>query len=283
MKIILSRKGFDAANGGVPSPILPDGRLVPLPIPSGDQRRYGDLSIAGLDVGSLVSDLTGGRIEARTRCHLDPDLDPGTVARHPAWRPAFGQIDAAQGHLVNRGVGPGDLFLFFGWFRQAEQDAAGRWRFVPRAPDLHVIFGWLLVGDVVRLGMGEVPSPVEAFADHPHMRGRDRPSNALYLAADRLWLDGRPVRPAGIFPCLSEARLLTASGQPNRSMWRLPRWMHPADVGTCVSYHEDAVRWTSEGEETCLLRSVAKGQEFVVDADPGLLMSWAAEVLVGAG
>lgn len=29
MRIILSRKGFDSAAGGCPSPILPDGRLFP--------------------------------------------------------------------------------------------------------------------------------------------------------------------------------------------------------------------------------------------------------------
>jgi hypothetical protein len=33
MKVILSRKGFDSASGGMPSPILPDGTLISLPIP----------------------------------------------------------------------------------------------------------------------------------------------------------------------------------------------------------------------------------------------------------
>lgn len=33
MKIILSRKGFDSENGGYPSPILPDGSLLSIPIP----------------------------------------------------------------------------------------------------------------------------------------------------------------------------------------------------------------------------------------------------------
>ncbi|MCY2987469.1 MAG: hypothetical protein NTY19_06350 [Planctomycetota bacterium] len=32
MRVILSRKCFDSANGKVPSPILPDGSLVPIPI-----------------------------------------------------------------------------------------------------------------------------------------------------------------------------------------------------------------------------------------------------------
>jgi len=33
MKVILSRKGFDSSYGGCPSPILPDGTLLSLPIP----------------------------------------------------------------------------------------------------------------------------------------------------------------------------------------------------------------------------------------------------------
>ena len=33
MKVVLSRKGFDSASGGCPSPILPDGTLLSLPIP----------------------------------------------------------------------------------------------------------------------------------------------------------------------------------------------------------------------------------------------------------
>ena len=36
MKIILSRKGFDSANGGTASPVMPDGTLLSLPIPGGD-------------------------------------------------------------------------------------------------------------------------------------------------------------------------------------------------------------------------------------------------------
>lgn len=43
MKIILSRKGFDSENGGYPSPIMPDGRLISLPIPSWDDNCYSDL------------------------------------------------------------------------------------------------------------------------------------------------------------------------------------------------------------------------------------------------
>lgn len=34
MKVVLSRKGMDSRAGGIPSPILPDGTLLSLPIPN---------------------------------------------------------------------------------------------------------------------------------------------------------------------------------------------------------------------------------------------------------
>ena len=45
MKIILSRKGFDSANGGIVSPIMEDGTLVSFPIPADedDNGNFDDL------------------------------------------------------------------------------------------------------------------------------------------------------------------------------------------------------------------------------------------------
>ena len=43
MKIILFKKGFDSGAGGMPSPILPDGTLLYMPIPSGDKIKYFEL------------------------------------------------------------------------------------------------------------------------------------------------------------------------------------------------------------------------------------------------
>jgi hypothetical protein len=54
MKIILSRKGFDSAYGGYPSPILPSGEMVSLPIPSDDAIRYSDLKIGESTYFSLM-------------------------------------------------------------------------------------------------------------------------------------------------------------------------------------------------------------------------------------
>ncbi|HLX05396.1 MAG TPA: hypothetical protein VKR28_07665, partial [Candidatus Binatus sp.] len=150
MKLILSRKGFDSANGGCPSPIL-DGRLCSLPIPdAGAPTTYADIAtFRGSPVARVVEDLTRGRIRQSDGAHLDPDLRRDSIARARGWRPIFGQAAAAQSHLARHEVGCGDLFLFFGCFRQAEK-VGGEFRFVRDAPKLHVIFGWLQVGGVSR-------------------------------------------------------------------------------------------------------------------------------------
>lgn len=152
MKIILSRKGFDSSNGGCASPIFPDGRLVSLPIPaSGAPTSFSDVSFDGLSVGQVVRDLSGGKVLPDSPTHLDPDLSNEALPRQEGWLPAFGQTGAAQSHLNSQGVEVGDLFLFFGWFKKVEKNSSGRWSYVSGAPDRHVIFGWLQVGEVFGL------------------------------------------------------------------------------------------------------------------------------------
>lgn len=171
-RIILSRKGFDSSYGGMPSPILPDGRLVPLPIPaSHDRYTLADLSVDELDLPALLADLSRGQHSLNTRIHLDPDLYRRPERRLPGWRPSLGQTGSAQSHLERRGVGPGDVFLFFGWFRQVER-RAGRWQFERNSPHVHAIFGWLEVEQVLPI-VTERERSLRAqpwVADHPHVQ-----------------------------------------------------------------------------------------------------------------
>lgn len=278
MKIVLSRKGFDSGSGGVPNPILPDGRLVPLPIPSkGDRQIFERVTINDMPLGQLVEDLTERRIERSGRCHVDPDLDARTSARLPGWRPAFGQAGAAQGHLSRYGVSNGDLFLFFGWFRAVER-SGGRWRYVRGAPNLHLIFGWMRIGEVLDLTTGvEIGDRVSPFADHPHIQRRDRPLNALYLAADRLAFGDLERDGAGLFHTVADDRILTDIRQARRSLWKLPAFLHP-DRGATLSYHEKPGRWSRAGEQ-CLLSSAARGQEFVLALQqPALAEAWLRDI-----
>lgn len=258
MRLILSRKGFDSSAGGGPSAILPDGRLAPLPIPDPRSRvRYGDARVAGEKLRALLADLyPGHRSWSGLGAHLDPDLDRRSLSRPRGWRPLFGQSGAAQGHLAARGVGPGDVFLFFGWFRETER-VDGRLRFRPGAPDLHVIFGWLRVMRVIPLGPRGAGAPAYA-AGHPHLFGDRGPGNTLYVA--------RPGE-GGLFPRFHPRLRLTAPGESRRrSLWRLPAWAHPGGRASALSHHERPQRWRRTWDGVRLL-SAPRGQEFVLDLD----------------
>ena len=110
MKIILSRKGFDASNGGCASPIMPDGTLLSMPIPSNDKDRYSDLCWNGITYSELLSNLRPKKTYAG--CHVDPDIRNNRISIIDDWSPAFGQIGAAQGLLSNAGVSVAIFFCF---------------------------------------------------------------------------------------------------------------------------------------------------------------------------
>ena len=226
--------------------------MLSLPIPhSSGTVAFGALRHRGIDVGHLVSDLTGRRDIVRRKAHLDPDLDPTAVPRAAGWRAAFGQDSAAQRHLEAQGVGVGDIFLFFGWFREIALTAAG-YRYKPRARNLHVLFGWLRVGEILRVGPDRVPTWLR---DHPHARRDCAPHNTIYLADGT---DG-----AGVFPAFRPALQLTDPGSATRSRWRLPADFRPQGR-VPLTYHGDERRWADAGP-WCQLQSVPKGQEFVLD------------------
>ncbi|MCE7983145.1 MAG: hypothetical protein DYG89_18370 [Caldilinea sp. CFX5] len=279
MKIILSRKGFDASAGGVASPLFPDGALLSLPIP--DQKgtvTYADLSWGEHQLGDLVEALTHGRIDRQTRTHLDPDLYATICARPPAWRPLFGQDGAAQSHLTNQGVGVGDLFLFFGWFR-AVALVRGHYRFVKNAPDLHLLYGWLQVGAMLTGAQLAAEAPAWA-ASHPHCIGGRGVRNTVYIASEQLTLDGHitALPGADYCPTYRDNRCLTAPGRL-RTHWRLPRWFYPHAEKPPLSYHTDRTRWACD-DNYAYLRSAMRGQEFVLDTqDYPEALAWVTSLL----
>ena len=261
MKIILSRKGFDSSAGGVPSPILPDGTMLSLPIPEKTSPiRYEDIS----PHGPLVPELTKAKVKLHYGAHLDPDLVAGSIPRQPGWRPLFGQTDADQRVLEGEGVGPGDLFLYFGWYRQVER-RDGRFHYARGAPDLHVLWGWLQIGAVLRVGVDAIPAWA---AYHPHVASpQGRRFNTLYVSAEAFSVGGacRGIPGAGVFGTYHDELCLTAPGR-TRSIWSLPDWFHPSDDRAPLGYHGDPRRWTRDGDRA-LLQTVGRGQEFVLEAE----------------
>lgn len=220
---MFSRKGFDSAAGGGASPIV-GGRPVSLPIPSGGHSRttYDDLGL-----GDHVASASRGKLNAGDACHHDPMFTAEGEC-------LFGQCGAAQTHLANRGVGVGDVFLFFGLFRE---EASGE----PH----HRIFGWLQVSVIIPLAdAGDAELAPLVALDHPHALGLHAGNDVIYRG---------PGRTAG----QDDPRLrLTVPGGPP-SLWQRPPWLRPGGL----SYHDRADRWQRGGR----LQSVARGQEFVAD------------------
>jgi hypothetical protein len=227
MKIILSRKGFDSNFGGYPSPILPDGRMVSLPVPSKfDTASYGNIFCEGRSYLELMRDImpcvrfNGEKLSLGkdTTCHLDPDLRTSSIKRMNGWKPVFGQADAAETHLENQGVKEGDLFLFFGWFRKTIS-MEGRLIFDRKDRGRQIIYGYLQIGRKLRVDRDQIPEWAK-YHSHIDVRIRRMNNNSIYIAKDRLsWNPDIPG--AGCF-YFDEGLVLTKDGC-SRSKWK--RWI----------------------------------------------------------
>lgn len=258
MKIILSRKGFDSENGKFPSMILPSGMLLSLPIPhQGDRTLFSELTCEGVSVLNLMHQLGMTEFNTETKCHLDPDINADMIARPKGWKGAFGQMGGAQGHLENNGVGIGDLFLFFGWFRKTEEDNRSMLRYV--GPHIHLIYGYLQIGEILKVTNST--SLPDWLIDHPHtnrekyLHLQGGSNNTIYVATDELtFLKGIPGY--GCFK-FHPKLVLTKPGE-SRTRWDLPKEFQ----GLKITYHSDS-SW-KDG----YFQSAAKGQEFVIEDSP---------------
>lgn len=310
MKIILSRKGFDSGFGGYPSPILPDNRMISLPISrEKDSNCYSDLKldvskIEGLkseintyydlmtelghkndegipeikykykiDRDKLTKNTKWNKLTKETKCHLDPDIRKEVLKRKDGWKGCFGHANGAQTHLKEQ-VNKGDLFLFFGWFRKTKIEE-GKLIFNKYEPDLHVIFGYLQIENIEPVNHSfKAPEWME---NHPHtsQEKRKEEKNTIYVAREKLSLNGLTSLPgAGIFD-FDESLVLTKkdmgsenNGYRSRSKWDLPEFFRDKQI----SYHT-ANSWNPKG----YFQSAARGQEFVIDANNEKVVEWARE------
>jgi hypothetical protein len=265
MKIILSRKGFDSEFGKQPNPILPDGTMLSLPIPD----KYGNNAFyslfcneMGMNYYEIIHSLKPRtKIKKDDTCHLDPDLRKDVRDRLTGWKPAFGQADTALHHLQNKKVGVGDLFLFFGWFKETEMNQ-GKLVYKRGAKDLHVIYGYMQVGDTKRRS-----NAPDWLKDHPHVgdkKERDDEKNLIYLPTEKLSFMP-DVNGCGLLK-FRKNRILTKEGM-SKSKWDLPDFFKKVEI----SYHPNP--WKGN-----YFQSAAKGQEFVMEANPEIL-EWVKQII----
>jgi len=308
--LIFSRKGFDSSFGGRPSPRLPDGRMVSLPIPEpGSPITYQNCFVqpgrSFADVlGQLgiahVAEPHGGKsvpqpLNPCLGAHLDPDLRAAARPRPAGWRPLFGQAGIAQQHLANQGVAAGDVFVFFGWFRDSEENH-GELRYArrpagTRSPgppgdhgsgplrDYQAIWGWMEIGEVMCAADFAVKHPW-AVNQHPHLIAsvaRTYPGkNTVYMAAPHFSQD-QSIAGAGVLRYSDRCRL-TAPDASSRRWWSLPDCFHPQNTTRPMTYHPPA-SWSPPAGGRTTLRSACIGQEFVVPVNDGI-EDWLKDLLI---
>jgi len=223
--------------------------MLSIPIPLEDPGiKYSDLSYHGQNLKKIITDLGYKDPKGSKQAHLDPDLRPSVLiegsTRKEGWRPLFGQDGTAQGHLKKNNVGQGDLFLFYGWFKKAEL-VNGKYRYLPSAPDIHALFGWLQIGEVidVKKQASRIPGWAKYHPHHPDVIDVDRPKNTLYIASESLMPDEKEtgLSGGGVFTKYNDQICLTKTGE-TRSVWELPGWLYPFNLGNekePLTYHSD--------------------------------------------
>ena len=277
MKIIFSRKGFDSVYGGMASPILPNGFMLSLPIPSSyDFITYSQLKLGSQTVLELIRQLKGKirlnkewlKVDESIRCHLDPDIYHFLRDRASEWKPLFGQSKAAQSHLSNQGIKEGDIFLFFGWFRKTikKKDKLCYYR---KDKGRHIIFGYLQIGKILKvsgkLDMNDFP---EWMHYHPHFHPNrvKIPNNTIYVARKYLSFN-KNIPGAGFFKYSDD--LVLTKKSCTKSIWQLPYFIR--EIG--ISYHKEK-NWLDK----TTLKSQGRGQAFVVKDDIRL-ESWVKNLI----
>jgi len=263
MKVIFSRKGCDSTAGGSPNLIFPDGTLFSIPIPSAkDNFFYSDLPFRyeGEPIQSILNDLSGKSIchnkrwipcdysEQVQRCHYDPMPFQTDVFKGIA----LGQANRAESHLRKQGVGNGDIFLFYGWFKSIEKQN-GAWRYAEGKPDIHLIWSYMRVGDCITLDSDEQRTEAlrkyPFLARHPHLYERDGMKNRIYLSEQHQY-----------FPYDENHCLTDLQCYKGRSTWRLPSFFHQPQAFSFLKNF-------SLKNDDVVISYRGYGQEFVLNRD----------------
>ena len=259
---MLSRKGFDASAGGVASPIFYNGSLFYLPIPqkSPSPHKYKDLSINGISGISALNETNTKLVSFQNYCHFDPMLIPGTGI--------FGQAGASQTELKKNSVGEGDLFLFFGWFKQ----------YAKKGPDIHHLYGWLQIDQIID-GSAKIKKYLgKVSKDHPHGYVQSlliNKNNTIYVGKKNFIYDNKRLHKKGygLFK-KSHKELILTEENCSRSKWKLPKKYFSKTQNLFMN----RLKW--KDNEKCLLDCLGYGQEFILDTEKNnKVAKWATELI----
>lgn len=235
MKVILSRKGIDSGNINLASPILPDGKMLSIPIPTDDDTglTYADILYDGNTYLDILAMLNRGR-KPNTQypyVHLDPDIKKDAYRSLPNnWVPAFGTRSGDEACVRPQTLAqPGDIFLFFGRCRHVDE----HYRYI--SSELHCIWGYMQVGRVLT-----EKESISQYYWHPHAKAErllNERCNTLYLPTESLtWDVSKPG--AGILK-FSETNQLTLPGY-SRAIWRKQPFYMPDKITNANRKNSDS-------------------------------------------
>lgn len=271
-KVILSRKGFDGTTGGKASPII-DGKLVSLPIPRADSGDfYKNLVFSPTE--SYLKVMKDLGIKLYSEAHVDPDIRKSIIPQRPEnWRGLFGQSGISQGILHKEKVGKGDIFLFFGWFKEVRR-IGDSYQYCRHAPDIHAIFGYLEVEDVFDIQAGD--SVPHWMAYHPHIREREEygtQRNAIYMATEHF--SKFPQKQGwGCFK-YDKRLVLTKEGAKERSLWQLP----PCFQGERNKFNCGMNKWEILENGDVEMQTKGRGDQELYISDKPEVVAWAENLI----
>lgn len=235
MRVILSRKGFEPTHGGIPSPIMPDGTLLLLPKPDEDgAESYYDFSYEDMTYYDIACSLSEELREPlkNYRCHSECYITPEHHIHPSSWYPAYLRYGAMQTHLSHQRVSVGDIFLFYGCFRQTEYDANHKLHFVSNAPEQTIIFSYFQIGAIIKdysfiSKQFKWPFHIRANTDHNQ-------HYTIYLPTKKLSYNNQ--QPGFATLSYSPKLILTKPGY-QYNHWCLPDFLCVPDV--TISYHNN--------------------------------------------
>ena len=258
-RIILSRKGFDSKAGGGPSLILKDRRIFSIPIPQSypSPSKYKDLIFDGVKMTDLLS-MTSTYVNKNDYCHFDPYLNKGTGI--------FGQAGSSQSELNNNRVLSGDLFLFFGWFKDLRNKK-----------NIHHLFGWLQIDLIIKSTKKIKEYLSKKNIQHPHgYKNVSRyKNNTLYIAKKNLEIENFILskKGHGLFK-KTHRELILSEFNMSRSRWKFPKkyFINTSNIFL------NRLKW--DDEMNCRTFYKGFGQEFILNAeDNPTIVVWAKNLI----
>ena len=264
MKVILSRKGADSSYNMCS--FIENNNFIMVPIPESKEFCAEAKNFNNVIQYKDLAFIKGNAIlkNKERYCHLDPDLINGVL----------GQCGAAQTHLKNQNIDVGDIFVFFGLYKDKNILK-------------HIIFGYLQIEKIIKLPPNEKEDiiiitkekaenvKVEYFEEycknnnmafvlkHPHYNFKwyngqhYNKNNTIYLAADKLSFD-KNKRGFGVFE-YSDKLVLTANFLDGMKNNKATFW----DKNKIPQVQEISYNKNSRKEN--YFKAACIGQEFVIN------------------